>query len=477
MIFRSPKVLFAVLMLAQSYAAQVKLAIVAASAELNPAADILTAQFSKLPQLHLLERVELERALRERALQAGRSSEALSAARFLGADALLLLNAGSVATNNGVHVRLVAVKRGAVLQSTHARWPVDDAENWAAVISSQCSPLLAKVTAPDERLIRLSLLNLRSPSTSPGAQLLDRELITLLRMRLSREPEILVLERQDLSAINIEKDLAADTEKLWTGAYLLDGTVNRDGVKPGTITLDLRLTQPGSQAGAIHIEGDSTNLVSFADLAAREVMKKLARISGATWRVEGEARAFLEEARWALRWQMLPEAKAAADAAWSLGLQDLDSAITRLLAYARTANQYNSRWQMAPFANEQYAWPSVAPQPSKIESLNEGLNFINEILRRYPEAVSNQASYLAMCEAIALTGHLLHCFYFRTESREGFESALAETRKLARQTSYALMTHSDVRQNHRNPPGLRSRKLTSSTFAPGRGLDEKRNAP
>ncbi len=49
-------------------------------------------------------------------------------------------------------------------------------------------------------------------------------------------------------------------------------------------------------------------------------------ISGA-WNASDEAAQYLEEANWALKWRMYPEAQAAAESAWALGMRNVDSAL------------------------------------------------------------------------------------------------------------------------------------------------------
>src|SRR5687768_4332164 len=60
---------------------------------------LLTAAFSKLPDVQLLERAELDRILRERSLSAANANDVLQAARVLGADAVMFLEPNGDATN------------------------------------------------------------------------------------------------------------------------------------------------------------------------------------------------------------------------------------------------------------------------------------------------------------------------------------------------------------------------------------------
>jgi hypothetical protein len=446
----------------------IRVAILPTSSAVAPPADVLTASFSQLPNTQLFERDQLRAIVREHSLQAARLSDTIAAMRVAGADALLILEPSHVGTNNGVAVRLIAIGSGAILEASHVRWPVDDLEKWVKAITAQYATPLARIAVPGDRLVKISLLNFSSPSSTAAAQLLDRELATLIRLRLSREPEIIVLERQEMLALAFEKELAAATEKFWTGSYLLGGSVNRDASTTNTVTLDLELTPPAASAQKIHLEGSRRDLPALANSVAAAVLKCIQRVSAVSWSPASEAKAYLDEAQWATRWQMWPEAISAADAAWSLGAQDLDAAIVRLLAYARGGQRYNWRWTAYSINGQEFHWPVYPPDPTEIPTFLEGLNFVNEILARYPAALADQSAYRAVCETIFLAGDLLHNYYFRAEARLGHEEQLAEIRRLAREISSAVMRDPRVLDLHRPTNLARDRsqeEIHSDIFA------------
>ncbi|HUS36675.1 MAG TPA: hypothetical protein VM680_15095 [Verrucomicrobiae bacterium] len=440
-----------------SFAASVRLAIVTTSESIQPASDLLTASFSKQPNVELFERDKIQTILRERSLQTARLTQTIGVMRTAGADAVLFLEPSRVGTNNGIAIRLIATKPGAIVAASLVRWPVDEFDKWVQSIINQYGTPLNRVGVPDERLVKISLLNFRSPSSSSSAQLVDRELTTLIRLRLAREPELLVLERLDMLSLGVEKELAGSTEKFWTGSYLLDGAIDRDAATSNKVTLDLRVTAPGGKSDSLHIDGLRNDLSAVANSVATNLLQRVQRsASTPSWNPASEARAYREEAEWALRWEMWPEAIAAADAAWSLGAQDLESATTRLLAYARAGHQYNWRWSGITIDGQQFNWPVRPPDSRKLPTLKEGLNFINEVLARHPAAATNRAAYSAICEAIGLTGDLLLNYYSRAEARAGHEEELAEIRRVARQVSIALINNASIKptQFYSRRPGM-----------------------
>jgi len=91
----------------------VRLAIVPETPEVGTALDVLTAEFSKNGNVHLLERAEIERVYREQGLSAA-NTDYLKLGQILGADGLLLLQTATEGTNQFLNARLIAVKPGVV---------------------------------------------------------------------------------------------------------------------------------------------------------------------------------------------------------------------------------------------------------------------------------------------------------------------------------------------------------------------------
>src|SRR2546423_1540885 len=85
-------------------------------------------------------------------------------------------------------------------------------------------------------------------SQKPRIALLDRELTSLLLSRLARETNLLLLERRKLLEIVREKEFAAKTEEFWSGAFLLDGSVDKDGFQADRTTVTVRLVGPDRKA-------------------------------------------------------------------------------------------------------------------------------------------------------------------------------------------------------------------------------------
>src|SRR5687768_5814415 len=137
---------------------------------------LLTEAFSKLPDVHLSERAELDRILRERALSATSAKDILQAARLLGADAVMFLESSGATTNQVIGARLAVVSKGAIIHANRAPW----SSAWTATMLREFGTLLPKTVLPADRAIKLSILNLRSPGYAAASEALDREVTSLL---------------------------------------------------------------------------------------------------------------------------------------------------------------------------------------------------------------------------------------------------------------------------------------------------------
>ncbi len=402
---------------------------------------LLTAAFSKLAGVNLLERAELDRILRERALSATSATDILQAARLLGADAVMFLEA-SGATKQIISARLAVVSKGAIIHANRAPW----SSAWTATMLREFGPLIPKTVLPPDRAIKLSVLNLRSPGNSAASEALDRELTSLLLLRLSREPEVLVLERRKLADLVFEKDLEQSSEQFWTGSHLIDGTVNPNGVQPNVVDLSVRLQTPGSPAQQITVQGARTNLIRIIDQLAIELLRKLNATAGSQWNPASEAAQHLQEAEWALRWRMYEEAQAAADSAWALGLQSPQSATARSLAYARAALHPDRIWiqHMEPGLFESSATVEPAPEPAALQMLRVALAITESALAQHQSWLTNQQWNSSVNETLKAAGETLDCYYWFPKGR-GNEH-LPEVRQYARSILNTAMNHPE---NHR----------------------------
>ena len=323
-------IIIATRLLAQSNP-PVRLALIADTDEASAASDVLTAQLSRNPRLHLLERNEIEKVYREQGLSAA-NRDYLKLGRILGADGLLIFDIVRTKQATNLMARLIAVKPGVVLTDGSFPWPLKDIPSWAESAAPYLNSFLPKLALLPKDAIPISVVNLRSAAQSAEAQETERQLKLLTIQRLSQEKQFFVLERQRMQLLNEEKELKADESAFWNGSYLLEGVVDQNGYSKDTITINARLTPPkGGAPLLMEASGSRTNYSEAINRLATKVTELLKVNSNVPeWNAAGEAQQYYDEAKWALKWGVYSEAQAAADSAWALGKHDQDCAIVRI---------------------------------------------------------------------------------------------------------------------------------------------------
>jgi TolB-like protein len=314
----------------------VRLAVIAETRDASAASDLLTVEFSKNPQVTVLERNEIEKVYREQGLSAA-NRDYLKLGQVLGADGVLLVSAIVSTNGTGLRIRLIAVKPGVLLASERFSMP-DDLARWAAGVAMRLDPLLPKLSVLVQDAVPVSVVNFRSAIQSPETREIERRLTTLALDRLSRERQLFVLERTRMQLLASEKDLKGlGDSAFWNGSYLLEGTIDRDGYSPDKITISARLVPPkGGDPVPIEVSGSRTDFPGVINQLADKVRDDL-KLAGtaASWNPADEAQKYFEEATWALKWGLLEQAQSASDSAWALGKRDMDCALARLSAYSR----------------------------------------------------------------------------------------------------------------------------------------------
>jgi curli biogenesis system outer membrane secretion channel CsgG len=328
-----------------------RLAIVVEDPDANTAGDILTATLSQKGSVQLVERAEIEKVFREQAL-AAQNRNYLKLGQILGADGVLLLEVVETkqATNSetliplgladraptiNLATRLIAVKPGIVLTDGTFEWSQSNALPWAESVAAYLDSFLPKLTVQAKDAIPISVVNLRSAVPSAGAAETERLLKLLAIHRLSREREFFVLERQKLQLLSDEKEINADASAFWNGSYLLEAVMDQNGYSAEKMTLNARLTPShGGPPLLIEVNGARTNLSGIISQLVAKIRTALKINSSSTeWNSAEEAQQFLNEAKWALQWNVISEAEADADSAWALGKKDLECASVRVEAY------------------------------------------------------------------------------------------------------------------------------------------------
>jgi hypothetical protein len=367
-----------------------RLAILAESS-MRDAAALLNAEFARLPGVELLEREEIARVLSEQQLAGAfgpNDANGLRIGELLRANALLLLRTRQVAGHAIVEARLVQVNPGLVIDAIYAPAPLPDQAEWAHHMAQRTSAQMQKCMARDA--VALSLVGLRSPlSTGRG---LEETMSVLLADRLSHETRIHLLDRASLDKLAEEQSLTSGpAEPFWKGRYVVDGTVETDGLKSDMVRVKIQLRPNDTAAPSLAVEtvGERGKLESIVEALVSQIREALAL--GGTERpasAPGEAAIYLRDAQWAAACGMPERARESAEAAWHLGLRTPEAAEARARTSALLIHQVASAFtRESPFVlgTAEKLW-SYAQEIDR-RALSEGGPDMAQVLRLARESV------------------------------------------------------------------------------------------
>ncbi len=447
--------------------APVRVAIIAETADASAASDLLTTELSKNPQVTLLERNEIEKVYREQGLSAA-NRDYLKLGQVLGADGVLLVTAiaetnhpagqtvGAESGDSVLRVQLIAVKPGVLLASERFPSP-QDLSIWSSAVAKQLEPLLPKLSVLVKDAVPVSVVNLRSAIQSPETREVERQLTMLAIERLSREHQLIVLERTKMQLLAAEKELkGVDNSAFWNGSYLLDGTIDRDGYSPDKITISARLVPPrGGAPVAIEVSGSRTNFPAAIEQLAQKVRESLKLAdTAAPWNPADEAQKYYEEAQWALKWGLYEQAQSASDSAWALGKQDMDCALVRLTAYIRPIPAIDPQWGARHIVSLAHPQPVIIetnrPDPAEIDQILRVLELYEQFGRTLSTNEPQQDSPYYITGLLALekaTGILRH-FYVHPESQAEVSEKLADLRAATRRVAAWMGRSPSVRKTY-----------------------------
>ncbi|MEN9573840.1 MAG: hypothetical protein RL514_1695 [Verrucomicrobiota bacterium] len=428
-----------------------KLAIVAPGAETRPVADLLTVSLSQAPGVTLLERTEIDRVWREQSLAAAGRGSLVKLGEVLGADGVLLMETNSAAGQTNLSARLVAVKTGVTLGQLAVALPLADVTEWSGRAAAQFLQWLPKAAVARQDAVPVSILNLRSALNTTRAVALERDLTSLLTERLLRQREVFVLERRRMDQLTAERELGGEVESaFWSGSYLLEGVINKDGEQAGRVTVHGRLIPPGGgTATQVEVEGERTELPQLVNALAGKIFTSLHRSpTDAAWGTPEEAAKYFEEARWASRWGMRPEARAAADAAWALGLRGVELATVRLAGWTAELQATTAWREEARQTARGYLVALRPPDPRQLEMALQALSFFTSY-GNLPADTEPELVFTWLSTGLRAVDHstsVLRHYYRAIEAGRDQGKALAELRALAR-TSFERVAASPLVTN------------------------------
>ncbi len=190
----------------------------------------------------VVERTSLSAVANERAMgNMGLSdADALRLGEIAGADALLMLGSLPASQGDGVALKLIDVRRGLVLAASRGPTARDDPAPWSDSFAERTRTTLARISEPRSGEIILALPRLKSTGRTGRTRQIEDAVNFLLVQTLSAQSGFVVAERQDTSAVMIERQAAHGAPRPLSGAHhLLEGRIEELGGDDTKITLGI----------------------------------------------------------------------------------------------------------------------------------------------------------------------------------------------------------------------------------------------
>lgn len=447
-----------------------RIAVLTQEGKLMVLVDLVTADLTKISRLEVMERVEVERVLREQSLSLATVNGAVQAGKLLGVDGLLICEVRRIENESKLVARLVAVKPGVVLSLFSKTMPEPRSgetfsyPNTIKELLDKVGPYFSKLEISAGQAIPLSLLNLRSTASTPAALEMEQSLNAMLLERLSSDPALLVLERRQLDSLTWEKELMGVADSpFWNGSYFLEGTIDPQELSQTEVTIVCQLRSKNrAEPITVRAKGPRGQPAIAISELLRKILAELKKETGGTaWSAEQEAKRYLEEAKWAYRWKLYREAQEATESSWALGLRSQELEVLRIFAYLDQARTYAFSWEMGEGKVLRISNP---PDPAKIQPAIRSLELYVErtLARRQTGRELGYEWHGLGAEVIQNSAHLLRHFWFSDgPTRSEHAQELLKLRGKVRSTVEMMERDEQVKQ-----PGWPNYAKTISPASP-----------
>jgi hypothetical protein len=435
---------FAIQLVTPNNLVAAKVGVVTSNPDVGALADVLSVSLSRLTDLIILERAEIQRVLREQEIALTQPQAIVKAGRLLNAEGLVLLEKRSSQDKKELlSVRTIAVNAGVIILQDEFVLPVSDPTTWATSYLARIEKVVPKLNVKLEDAVPISIGSLRASVSTGEGLALEQEMTALLRLRLAKETDVFVTERREMESLQLEKDFAAIEDAFWSGAYVIDGTINRDIVSSRALTVDLRVTPPRMAPIQLRVEGRPEQLASFINSVVTNILQIIGKKRSQTpWQTQAEAEAFLQEAQWAATWGLWAQAREAADATWFLGNRTALVAAYRIVSRGSLAMKMRGYEGHGHDTTDKYGFYEV-PSPEVLPATAQTIELFHECTRELSEGTNvldagwvNFALHL-----LPVTARILEPFYKNVDYRAGREADLLRVRALAREMNSWLMTN------------------------------------
>jgi len=226
--------------------------------------DLVYLSFEKYPEIILLERMEIEKILREHAINKSFSVKELVAGKFLTTDGFLMLERDKLKESVFLRIRLVETKYGFKLSDFSIPFPSGKADykTLADKISQMIREKIKKIKdIKKENLIVVGISFIRSEEISEKWGWLSDVITTGIEQTMNLYPGVILLERMRTRTLKEEREIVSKLpESLKSSSLLIDGSFKIEKKKGSDIlsvyircrTVDGRIVYKGRIKGAIN---------------------------------------------------------------------------------------------------------------------------------------------------------------------------------------------------------------------------------
>ena len=272
----------------------------ASNLDRSPLVSLLEAQLSQTQSVKLLERAAIDKVLEEQRLSAAGlldRSTTIKIGKLLRADAFIILSLEnhSQDANDLIRVRLAETAHGLRLLDYFEQLNSMNPLEAVARIIQKTQSVLEKINQPDTKLIPVGIVDIHRVQLGEQYKMLERTLPVMLSVRLSREPQIIMLEREDLKVLFDEKLMTeGEGTKFWNSAVLIEGYLQPNN---GHLEIHIQLKQAdGHEIMSLNIPFEPNEPSKATARAANEIIQKLQNSPPiAQWKPELEAAEFYKQ--------------------------------------------------------------------------------------------------------------------------------------------------------------------------------------
>jgi len=309
------------------------LAVVETNAELAPLSALVQARLTQ-KGLSLVERGELDRVLQEQELSAGGIVEPqalVKLGKLLRADGFVLLSleeggppaaarpegmpgpGGNLGPGGPegpeaataqkpekaeklVRIRLTETAHAVRLLDWFAGWNPEKAEEVSEQVAAKVLEVAPKVKLPAGQVIPVGIVDVHRVQLGEEYQWACRTFATMLAARLSKEPRIVVLEREDLRRMLEEKLLTqGEGAEFWRSGVLIEGYMQRRGKEGIDLKLQVKRAS-GQELPVPTISVDVNKLAEAVEKSADGVVEQATSAPvAAAWDRAKEAEEFFRQ--------------------------------------------------------------------------------------------------------------------------------------------------------------------------------------